>query len=174
MENELSFTCPCCGQVYELNLCFGSDYPLSYFSVPEDEREKRIELTKSLCVIDEEHFFHRCRLIIPIIDHDEDLIFNIWTTISEENFVLRNDLWDKAERINQGPYFGWLNNNIATYGNTVNIKTIAHENGVGTIPYLEVIEEGHMLAYDQANGITLEKAIEKVKQIVADSHKSSS
>jgi hypothetical protein len=83
-------------------------------------------------------------------------------------------LWNNAERINQAPYFGWLNNTIATYGNTINIKTIAHENEVGTIPYLEVLEEGHMLMHDQANGITLETAIEKVKQIVSNSHKSSS
>ena len=170
MENELSFTCPCCGEVYELNLCFGNEYPYSYFSVPEDEIDKRVELTKSMCVIDEEHFFHRCRITIPIINRTESLIFNIWTSISEDNFVLRNDSWDDPARVNQGPYFGWLNNIIPTYGETLNIKTMAYENEVGFIPTLKVIEENHPLTYDQENGITFDEAIKKAQHIF-DWHK---
>lgn len=152
------YKCSCCGQEYEeIPLCFGSDYPDYYFSVPPDEREKRIELTESLCVVDEEHFFHRCRLTIPINDYKEDFIWNVWTSISKDNFIKRNDLWTNPNRINEPPYFGWLQTIIPTYGETLNIKTMAYEQPAGLIPKLEIIEENHMLYIDQKNGIICKK-----------------
>lgn len=166
----MNYTCKCCGTTYDkIPLCFGNDYPDYYLSVPVEEREARVELTESLCVIDD-HFFHRGRLIIPIIDFHENLIFNVWTSISRENFELRNDLWNDATRINQPPYFGWLQTLVATYDETLNIKTIAYEAEIGYIPTIEVIEENHQLQYDQINGISFETAMAKVEQILAHRH----
>ena len=154
-------------------LCFGGQYPDYYFEVPPEEREQRIELTESLCIIDE-HFFHRGRIIIPITDHTDDLVFNVWTTISEQNFKKRNELWDDPARINEEPYFGWLQTIVPTYGNTISIKTIACEQEVGLIPLIKVIEEDHPLAIDQVNGITLKDATEKVKLILEEYHRNNS
>jgi len=172
MPIQYSFTCSCCGKTYEeLPLCFGSKYPDYYFSIPEEEREKRVELYESLCVIDEQHFFHRGRITIPITDHDEDLLFNVWTSISKENFEIRNDLWNDPARVGHAPYFGWLQTIVPTYGDTLNIKTVARENEVGLIPSIEVIEEGHPLRLDQQNGISFETALEKVQQILKEWHR---
>ncbi|UZR98349.1 DUF2199 domain-containing protein [Chondrinema litorale] len=92
MQKEKSFKCECCGTVYdEMPLCFGSSYPDYFYSIPPDERATRIELEKSLCVVDEQYFFHRGRLTIPIIDFHNSLYFDIWTSISKENFELRMD-----------------------------------------------------------------------------------
>ena len=171
MSEKYSFTCSCCGKVYdEMPLCFGTEYPYYYFSIPEDEREQRIELTESLCVIDENHFFHRGRLEIPIKHYHENLIFNVWTTISKENFELRNRIWNDGNRADHGPYFGWLETAILAYGNTINIKTMAYEGEAGSIPAIEVFEEDHPLTLDQQNGITFEQAKEKVQTILAGLH----
>ena len=170
MPTDYIFKCNCCDTIYnEIPLCFGADYPDYYFSLPETEREGSVEVTESLCVIDG-HFFHRGRLIIPITDYSEDLIFNVWTTISEDNFRLRNDLWNDPERMLQKPYFGWLDTPIPTYEKSLSIKTIAHENEVGLIPTIEIIDESHDLFYDQQNGISLEEAVNKVQQILASTH----
>jgi len=165
------YKCSCCGQEYdELPLCFGSDYPDYYFSIPPEEREKRIELTKSLCVVDGEHFFHRCRMTIPIVDYDENLVWNVWTSISEENFIKRNDLWTNPARINEPPYFGWLQTVIPTYRETLNIKTMSYEQSLDSIPRLEIIEENHPLQIDQKNGINLKRAFEIVDEIMKKEH----
>lgn len=172
MATTYSFTCRCCGKVYnELPLCFGNDYPDFYFSVPPEERESRVEHTESLCVVDERHFFHRGRITIPIVDYHEDLIFNVWTSISKENFELRNEMWNDIDRAKYGPYFGWLQTTVPTYGNTLNIKTMAYESEAGLIPTIKVIEDLHPLKTDQEKGITFKEAFEKVQIIMADSHK---
>jgi hypothetical protein len=171
-NNKPSYTCTCCGKAYnELPLCFGSDYPDYYFSVPPGERAQRIELKESLCVVDEQHFFHRGRLTIPITDYSEDLIFNVWTSISADNFSVRMDLWEDPHRIDQKPYFGWLQTSVPTYGDTLNIKTIAIEGKVGFIPEIKSIEEGHPLTIDQESGITYKRAIEIVDNILREQHK---
>jgi hypothetical protein len=166
IDGKTVYKCPCCEAVYDrLPLCFGNDRPDYYWSIPVAERDNRIELKESLCVIDE-HYFHRGRLTIPIIDHNEDLVFNVWTTISEENFRKRNELWRKAKRVKEPPYFGWLQTQISIYGNTINLKTRAIEQKVGYIPAIEVIEDNHSLTIDQINGITFERANEIVWRIL--------
>jgi hypothetical protein len=165
------YQCSCCGQEYdELPLTFGNDFPDYAYSVPADEREKRIEIQESLCVVDEKHFFHRGRLTIPINNHDQDLVFNVWTSISEDNFRKRNDLWNDPERIKEEPYFGWLQTVVPTYGDTLNIKTIAIENEVGLIPTIRMIEDGHQLTLDQQTGISFDKALEIVDIILTSGH----
>src|SRR6478736_410817 len=167
----MSYKCSCCGQVYdEVPLCFGGSYPDYYFSVPQDERDERIELEQSLCIVDKKHFFHLGRLIIPIIDHTENLIFNVWTSISEDNFGIRMDLWEDPKRVDKDPYFGWLQTLVPTYGNTINIKSIAIEQGVGQTPAIQIVEENHPLKIDQDNGITYRQALEKVDKILSDDH----
>ena len=170
-NSKLIYKCSCCGHIYdELPLCFGFDYPDYYFSVPPDEREQRIEVKESLCVVGEQHFFHRGRLTIPIIDHNENLIFNVWTSISAGNFSKRMDLWGDPNRVNEEPYFGWLQTIVPTYGDTLNIKTIAIEQEVGRIPEITSIEEGHNLTIDQENGITYKRAVEIVDEIMKQQH----
>jgi hypothetical protein len=171
-DKGTTYQCSCCGQEYdELPLTFGNDFPEYYFSVPPDERKKRIEMQESLCVVDGEHFFHRGRLTIPINDYDQDLIFNVWTSISEDNFRKRNDLWENQERVNEKPYFGWLQTTIPTYGDTLNLKTIAVENEVGLIPTIKMIEDGHPLTVDHEKGITFARAMEIVGFILTSGHK---
>jgi len=154
-------------------LCFGGEYPDYYFSVPPEERTTRIELAESLCVIDQKHYFHRGRITIPIHDHKEDLTFNVWTSISSENFGIRNSMWNDPERVRNKPYFGWLQTLVPTYGNTLNLKTLAREQEVGLIPTIELIEEGHPLTLDQRNGISFDTAVKKVGDILKEFHNTS-
>jgi hypothetical protein len=166
-----SFRCSCCGKTYdEVPLSFDSEFPDYYFTVPIEERSSRIELEDSVCIIDKEHFFHRGRLIIPITDHPEDLTFHVWTSISRDNFNKRMDLWEDPDRVEQAAYFGWLQTIVPTYGNTINIKTIACEQKVGLVPLIKVTEDGHPLTIDQKNGISYTTALEKVETILKEYH----
>ncbi|UZR98348.1 DUF2199 domain-containing protein [Chondrinema litorale] len=80
------------------------------------------------------------------------------------------DYWDKPERVNNDPYFGWLQNQIPTYENTINIKSKAVEQDGEAIPEIIVFEENHPLTIDQKNGISLEKAHKIVQSILKEQH----
>ena len=161
------FTCATCGQYHdELPLCFGTEVPAYYYSVPIAERDARIEMSEDWCVIDDAHFFIRGRIEIPIIDYHEPFVWNIWTSLSEENFIRSQELWHEPERVKEEPYFGWLQTDIPGYKGTVNCKTWVRTQPIGTIPQVEVFEENHQLTIDQHNGITLNRAREIVESII--------
>jgi hypothetical protein len=94
----------------------------------------------------------------------------VWTSISEDNFGKRMDLWEDLNRINAEPYFGWLQTIVPTYGDTLNIKTIAEEQEVGIIPEIKSIEEEHPFTIDQEKGITYKQASKIVAKILREQH----
>lgn len=166
-----NYKCACCGKEYdEMPLCFGGEFPDYYFSVPPEERESRIKMTESLCAIDDTHFFHRGRITIPIKDYKDDLLFDVWTSISEANFFKRDEMWEDPQRIHNEPYFGWLQTVVPGYDHTINIKTMAYESEMGMIPTIKVIEEHHPLTLDQENGISFEEAVKRVDSILKQFH----
>lgn len=150
----------------QIPFCFGTDVPISYYSIPDEERDERIELEQSLCVIDQKYFFHRGRLEIPIIDFEKNLVFDVWLSISRENFEIRMDDWNNPNRVSNKPYFGWLQTQIPTYKDSINIKARAIEEGLGVIPRIEIGQENHQLTIDQKNGISFTKAIGIVNYIL--------
>jgi hypothetical protein len=161
------FTCATCGQYHhELPLCFGAEVPDFYYSVPPAEREARIEVSADWCVIDNEHFFVRGCIKIPIVDYHEPLIWNVWTSLSEASFIRAQELWNDPLRAREEPYFGWLQTLVPGYKNTLNIKTWVYTQPVGIIPQVEVFEEDHQLTLDQQNGITLAQVKQIVEQIL--------
>ena len=105
--------------------------------------------------------------LIAIENHLDTISFgNRSTSLSK-----RNQDWNNVERIQNEPYFGWLENAIATYQNTLNIKTVSWENKLGLIPRAEIIEEDHPLQIDQKKGITMAKATLIVQHILKQYHK---
>jgi hypothetical protein len=161
------FTCATCGNYHnELPLCFGAAVPDYYYSIPANERESRIEISDDWCIIDTAHFFIRGRIEIKIVDYSESLIWNVWTSLSEKNFARSQELWSDPLRVQEEPYFGWLQTAIPGYGQTLNCKTWVHTQQVGVIPQVVVFEDDHLLTQDQQNGITLEKAKQLVELVL--------
>ena len=158
------FACSRCGEFHAgFPMCFGAEFPDYYFSIPPEEVTIRVELTESLCVIDETHFFIRGRIEIPVIDSQESFCWNVWTSVSEDNFIRLNDRWNDEQRVEEPAYFGWLQTELPGYINTLNIKTMAHTQIVGIIPQIEVVEEGHSLTKEQQKGITWQRVTELVE-----------
>ncbi len=117
--------CPHCNnELNELPLCYGIEAPYYFYTVPE---EKRTELIRDFCVIDEQHFFIRGHIEIPIIDNKEKFIWSVWVTLSEENFLKSNELLHVEGREHEKPYFGWLSTELS-FNISINY-IIAKDNG---------------------------------------------
>ncbi|MGE6592097.1 DUF2199 domain-containing protein [Bacillus mycoides] len=146
-------------------LCYGSEAPSYYYEVAAREREGRFHLTSDLCVMDDEHYFIRGCLEIPIIDYHENFIWTVWVSLSKESYDKVLEEWDERGRENSDPHFGWLSVEIPVYPETLNLKTNVHIREVGMAPYVELELTDHPLAIEQRNGITLER-VKKIQEII--------
>jgi hypothetical protein len=134
----------------------GWQWPDPYFGVPEPERDERVRSTSDLCVIDEEHFFIRGILLIPVHGQSERFGLGIWVSQSKQSFDTYLESFDSNEI---GPFFGWLSNKLPFYSeSTWALKTMAHFQGNGERPRIELDPCDHPLYRDIVNGISLEQA----------------
>ncbi|MFL5386711.1 MAG: DUF2199 domain-containing protein [Longimicrobiaceae bacterium] len=162
----MSFRCAVCGDSHDELPDVGSDRPDPWWEIPEDERERRIELTSDTCVIDDEDFFIRGVIQIPVHDHPQAFGFGVWVSQKRENF---HAYLENPRSSGIGPFFGWLSTHIAFYPEeTMLLKTRAHFRGGGLRPLIELEPIVHPLAVDQREGITLQKALEIVHFYGAD------
>jgi hypothetical protein len=153
----VKFTCSCCGQVHEglADLVFAA--PHYYNTVPADQREHRCRLTSDLCSIDDEDFFIRGCLDIPIIGSDQRFSWGVWCSVSRANFEKYREVFADPRQAHVGPFFGWFSVRLPGYPDTLRLKVMAHLRDDQTRPRFELEESEHPLSADYRLGITTER-----------------
>ncbi len=153
--------CPLCKHpLNEFPLCYAGPAPYHYYSIADEERELRTELNQDFCVIDDQFFFVRGHIVIPIIDNDEEFIWGVWVSLSEEKFLRTNELLLEKGRELEAAYFGWLSTELPMYPSTLNLKTMVHTREVGLVPIIELEPVDHPLVVEQRVGITMDRVKE--------------
>jgi len=145
---------------------FGSHKPLSYYEVPEAERESRCDCGTDDCVIDEEWFFVRGCIEIPVVGEEEPFVWGVWVSLSKESYEKWIKCFDEKKRSYIGPFFGWLNAWLKPYPDTMNLKTQVYLRDDGIRPYIELEPTDHPLAIEQREGITKERVAELYSEMM--------
>lgn len=153
-----SFVCATCGERHDGAPSLAFRAPEYYLDVPESERPARTFLDDDFCVVDNEHFFIRTCLEIPIHGLEETFLWGVWASLSEMNFHRYKKTFDSPEQ--QGKYFGWFCSRLPCYPSTQGIKTWVHVQPGGARPLLELEESCHPLCVDFAQGISVDRAKE--------------
>lgn len=168
--NKYGYVCRCCGQYHdELPMSYGSVVPAYYYTIPEDEREDRIDLTDDVCVIDDEYFFIRGRIEIPVLDGEGPFVWDVWVSLSESNFDKTIDYWEFEGREHElEPMFGWLSTSLPCYPNTLNLKTMVYTREVGFKPFIELEPTDHPLAVEQREGIGMKRIQEIAEELCSE------
>jgi hypothetical protein len=118
-------------------------------------------LDDDLCIIDGKGFFVRGNIVIPVRDHDETFSWNVWVSLSKDNYGRMLEMWERPSRAEEPPYFGWLSSTLPVYAEpTRNLKTRVHTRPPGTRPLIELHPDDHPLAAEQRDGISLERVRE--------------
>jgi len=166
MATGSGFSCSCCGQHHdELPHSYGTSAP--HYWDESLKSEPDTVLSAEQCVIDGNYFFVRARLVLPIIDAEEDFEWGVWISLSESNFNRVAQLWADPERVNEPPYFGWLATELPGYKpSTLNLKTNLHSQPVGTRPTVELEPTDHPLAMEQRTGIQLARVQAIAEQLL--------
>jgi hypothetical protein len=139
---------------------FGAEAPLTYYSIPVEERGARCVLEGNTCVIDQQYFFVLGCLEIPVHGEVEPFSWGVWVSLSKNSFDQFMACFESPKRSQIGPFFGWLSAELPLYPSTENLKTRAHLRDNGIRPYIELEPTDHPLAVEQRTGISTERVAE--------------
>ena len=156
---RFTFKCASCEETHDGVPGFSWDYPIHYLDIPEAEREQRCVLTADTCVINQEWFFVKANLEIPVLDAPEPLVFGVWVSLSEFNFRRYESLEGSSERVDEPPMFAWFSTPLKGYPDTDGLKSQIWLRAPGTLPYVELEPTDHPLAVDQRSGITVARLV---------------
>ena len=151
------FKCASCDEWHEGMPSFGANAPLYFYGIPPDEREARCFLTTDICVVDQEHFFVRGCLEIPVVGSADPFSWGVWVSLSKTDFGQFVDYFEKPDRSHIGPFYGWLSAELPLYPSTENLKARVRLRDNGTRPLIELQPTSHPLAVEQRTGITIER-----------------
>lgn len=160
-KRTFSYRCSCCGKLCEGGPSFASDEPVQAFAVPEEEKAKRVRLNSDLCVLDDEHYFIRATLDVPIIGSDDTFLWGVWVSQSKENFDRYVKTFDE-DQSGDGS-FGWLTVTMRGYTKKGEAMVILPTNVHWGAERPEVRihdDQDHPLAVDQREGISWDRAVE--------------
>ena len=107
------FHCSACGQTHSGSPSFAYAYPPLFFSVPEHERQHRVRSSADTCIIDDEFFFVRTILEVPIIGAEEPFTWGVWVSQSRESFERYLSTYYQDQSGDRS--FGWLTVTIPGY-----------------------------------------------------------
>jgi len=157
------FRCAECGDLHRGSPSFSYAQPGFVFTVPEEERAARVRQTSDTCIVDDEFFFIRGVLELPIHGADEPFTWGVWASQSEESFRRYVDTFD-ADQSGDGS-FGWLDVTMPGYavppgeGERVSLACNVQWRGAGERPLIEPQECDHPLYVDFTQGIPWDRAI---------------
>lgn len=165
------FECATCGIVHEGIPSFGWDFPAQYLAIPDGERAGRVILADDSCVIDDEWYFIRGCLEIPVHGYSEPLNYGVWLSLSRDSFRRYTAAFDDVNRRTGLTYFGWLCTAIPGYPDTQLLKTVVHSRAWPTRPSVQLEMTDHPLAIEQRQGINPWRVQQIVERITHPRHR---
>jgi hypothetical protein len=156
------FSCATCGKVH-LNLpsSFAADFPDMFANMKREERDVRATIGSDQCIVDQEWFFIRGCLELPVLGSTEPFLWGLWAAVREQVYDEISETWQQKGREKiRGPYKGRLANSLSVHAGTLNLKVTILIQPVGTRPLFVVDELAHPLAVEQQTGISKRRANE--------------
>jgi hypothetical protein len=160
MTTEIGYTCSCCGK-HHAALPMSYSVPAPDGWQPELANQSDCLLTQEHCVMNGEHFFIRGLINLPVVDSPTPFSWDVWISLSQENFARTVALWNTPGREREQPCFGWLQTTLPVYTpTTLHLKTNVWTRPIGQRPFIALEPTKHPLAVEQRTGITMDRVRE--------------
>jgi hypothetical protein len=124
------------------------------------EKTCRTFLDSDYCAIDDEQFYVRGIVQLPILGAGEDFCWGVWGSLSRENFeaLIRADAENKQPE--RTKMFSWLSSSLSDYPDTLSLKMDEVIQEGGMRPHFHLERTDHPLAKEFYEGITPERVKE--------------
>ena len=123
----------------------------------------RVHINDDLCSIDEQQFFIRGVLEVPIQGLKTTFQWGLWALVDHQDFRRYLDLWDADIDEHEPPFQGWLSGSPPEYPDAEMAELTVHLRS-RIRPSFKIVSPQQQLGIDQREGITLAK----VHQLIAD------
>lgn len=160
------FQCACCGEWQEGVPGYGVELPIYCDAMSAPERDQRCLIDQELCIIDDQFYFVRGSIEIPVEGTGEPFVWGVWLSLSESSFAEYVENFKSPSRTDLGPYLGWLSNELPVYPTCLNLKARLHIRELGIRPAIELEPTDHPLAMEQRNGMPIARVAEIFAQCV--------
>lgn len=153
------FDCSVCGSYHDtlpMSIAFATPDVVSKM-LPWD-KDSRCKSSEDWCIIDDNFFYIRGCLEIPVHGSSQPFVFGVWSTLGLDDFDRYMELWNDPARLKEPPYLGMLANEIPFYENTRMVQTKVHTRAVGDRPLITVPDK-HRLGQEQRDGISRARVI---------------
>jgi hypothetical protein len=117
-------------------------------------------LDSEYCAIDNQYFFVRGIIELPILGASEDFRWGVWGSLSRENFETLIKADERKQEPENTQMFSWLSSRIVGYPDTLNLKMTAMIREPGVRPLFHLERGDHPLTRDFYEGITPERVKE--------------
>lgn len=154
---DLRWKCGSCEE-WHIGPCLDFTYDAPYYwldehkkaaasvnpSTPGKDRAKTF-LDEDYCAIDDEHFFVRGIICLPIVGSAEDLRWGVWGFLSRENFETLLEMDEDPKCTELPPMYSWLSTRVPEYPETLSLKMYARIPELGLRPHFELELSDHPL-----------------------------
>jgi len=170
---DLRWKCHTCDE-WHTGPCldFGYDEPF-YWDKEHAEANRRSRLLPSwskqrpktfldedFCAMDDENFFVRGLIHLPIVGAGESFRWGVWGSLSRQNFETLLEMNEDPKRAELPAMFSWLSNRIPDYPDTLSLKMHAHIQELRQRPHFRLELSDHPLSQEYHHGITAERVKE--------------
>ena len=126
----------------------------------EIKKPSKTFLDSDYCSVNDESFFVRGLIHLPIIGAAETFRWGVWGSLSRTSFETLLKMDHNPKRVELPPMFSWLSSKFPEYPDTLNLKMYAHIREPGLCPSFRLEPTDHPLAQEYHHGITPERVRE--------------
>ena len=160
MSQEL-VKCPCCEKmVLANNIELTYRLPDAIASMSKEDIDSRCKYTNDYVVCDNEYFYLRCILPLPVHDTGRDYCLGVWAQISPNSFNKVWELWDDPNQANEPPMKGLLANSVHLNTGVEDTEITVQLTGPTSRPSVTIQDKNCSLYQEQLCGITIHRASE--------------
>lgn len=126
-------------------------------ALADGDLARKIDHGEDACELDDERFFVRGRLQVPVSDTDTPLEWHVWVGVRASDYVRLVVPESDGAPVRRG-YAGWLANDLApVYEGTLDLRVTIYADTFGGKPVVVVESHAHPLAMEQREGVTFQR-----------------
>ena len=160
--------CSVCGREHDgegLELAFERPHEIAELSV--EARARRCLLKSEVSVLDDQRFFVRGVLSLPLAGKAIPYNLGVWAEVARAALERIDELWDDPKQEREPPFDGTLANRVPLVANSLGLALVVRLSGPTTRPYFEITDESHELFAEQRRGISERRAHDYARQASA-------